>query len=345
MSSKDKPSTNITIADVAALAGVSRAIASRALSPEDRPVSAEKKAKVLAAAEQLGFKPNLIARSLKSRTLNLVAVIVNHIHDFSDLVLFDRLIAAIQDTGKQVVLLRVGSLDRVEEFLRNGVAWHVDAALVFSDFANAATVRTMFRTNRIVMLNGMRDDTAPSIVADEATPIAAAVAHARARGKSRGVLVTGRQTSPVEQARIAAYRAAFAAQGLTLSAEHAGDYSYESGRSLSAAVLRDGPEAAIFATADAMAMGVIDAGRADIARKPGDWAFYGFDALPLARSEAYPISSIGYDLDAYIARVIDHLRQPELFEEPAGVITIPGSFMPHPSCGGPAAFERWPAEG
>ncbi|WP_439530589.1 LacI family DNA-binding transcriptional regulator [Pannonibacter sp.] len=345
MSSKVSPPSKITIADVAALAGVSRAIASRALSPEDRPVSAEKKARVLAAAEQLGFKPNLIARSLKSRTLNLVAVIVNHIHDFSDLVLFDRLIAAIQDTGKQVVLLRVGSLDRVEEFLRNGVAWHVDAALVFSDFADAASVRTMFRNDRVIMLNGLHDQNAPSIVADEATPIAAAVAHAKARGKTRAVLVTGRQTSPVEQARIAAYRAAFSALGLQLLAEHAGDYSYESGRALSSDVLAEGPEAAIFTTADAMAMGVVDAGRATIASRAGDWAFYGFDALPLARSEAYPISSISYDLDQFIGKVLEFLTTPGLFEDGAGVITIPGNFMPHPSCGGPAAFERWPAEG
>ena len=53
----------ITIADVARQAGVSKAVASRALSPEPRPVSAEKRERVLAAARDLGFRVNLLAQS------------------------------------------------------------------------------------------------------------------------------------------------------------------------------------------------------------------------------------------------------------------------------------------
>ncbi len=143
-----------TIADVARLAGVSRAVASRALSNEPRPVSSEKRERVIAAATSLGYKPNLLAQSLTTKTVNLVAVVVNHIHDLSDLDLFDRLIDQVQMIGKRVILIRIGSVARVEEFLRNGVAYHVDAALVFSDFADAPTVRHMFRSDHVIMLNG-----------------------------------------------------------------------------------------------------------------------------------------------------------------------------------------------
>ena len=99
-----------TISDVAERAGVSRAVVSRALSPEPRPVSADKRERVLKAAAELGFKPNLLAQSLVSKSVNLVAVVVNHIHDFSDLDLFDLLLDRIQSTGKQVILIRVGSV-------------------------------------------------------------------------------------------------------------------------------------------------------------------------------------------------------------------------------------------
>ena len=171
-----------TIADVAELAGVSRAIASRALSSEPRPVSADKRERVLQAAQKLGYKPNLLARSLTTKTVNLVAVVVNHIHDLSDLDLFDLLISEIQSIGKQVIFVRVGSAERIEEFLRNGIAYHVDAALVFSDFADAATVRKMFRNDSVLMLNGMRDEGAPAIIPDELIGIAAAVADAAEKG-------------------------------------------------------------------------------------------------------------------------------------------------------------------
>ena len=108
----------VTIADVARLAGVSKAVASRALSPERRPVSDEKRERVLAAASQLGFRVNLLAQSLTTKTVNLVAVVVNHIHDLSDLDLFDKLLAETQAIGKQVILIRVGSVDKVEEFYK-----------------------------------------------------------------------------------------------------------------------------------------------------------------------------------------------------------------------------------
>jgi DNA-binding LacI/PurR family transcriptional regulator len=71
----------ITIADVARLAGVSKAVASRALSSEPRPVSADKRERVLGAARELGFHANLLAQSLTTKTVNVVAVVVNHIHD------------------------------------------------------------------------------------------------------------------------------------------------------------------------------------------------------------------------------------------------------------------------
>ena len=99
-----KISGKITIADVARVAGVSKAVASRALSPEPRPVSAEKRERVLAAARDLGFRVNLLAQSLTTKTVNLVAVVVNHIHDLSDLDLFDKLLAEVQAIGKQVII-------------------------------------------------------------------------------------------------------------------------------------------------------------------------------------------------------------------------------------------------
>ena len=54
-----------TVKDVAALAGVSRATASRALS-DYGAVHAETRDRVLAAAAQLGYVPNVIARSMRA---------------------------------------------------------------------------------------------------------------------------------------------------------------------------------------------------------------------------------------------------------------------------------------
>lgn len=305
-----EPAPEPTLSDVAALAGVSRAIASRALSAQPRPVSADKRERVLRAAEALGFRPNLLARGLANKTVNLVAILVNHIHDLSDLDLFDLLLAEIQAIGKQVIFIRVGAGEHAETFLRAGVAYHVDAALVFSDFADAATVRRMFRNNAVLMLNGHHDPGAASVTMDEDHGIREAVADAAAKGVRSALLLTGRTMSLVEQARIASYRAALERNRITLLAELAGDYSYASGRTLAQQIDVDAT-GAVFCTSDAMAMGVLDAHRQYFPQHlPQRFRLYGFDNISLTQFDAYPISSIGADKREYVAQIVRFLSQP-----------------------------------
>ncbi|WP_431322931.1 LacI family DNA-binding transcriptional regulator [Rhizobium sp. YTU87027] len=318
-----------TIADVARMAGVSRAVASRALSNEPRPVSSEKRERVIAAAASLGYKPNLLAQSLTTKTVNLVAVVVNHIHDLSDLDLFDRLIDQVQMIGKQVILIRIGSVARVEEFLRNGVAYHVDAALVFSDFADAPTVRRMFRSDHVIMLNGLHDQFSPVIIPDEHAGIAEAVAHAASKDVRSAVLMTGRASSPVEQARIGSYQAALAHYGINLLRTIQGDYSYESGHAAATELRGAGLPDAVFCTSDAMAMGILDVCRADFPDgRPSCFRLYGFDNLSLTDFDAYPISSIGYDKALYVRHIVDSVANPGNFRPGQPSVTVPTRFVP-----------------
>lgn len=67
-----------TIKDVAKLAGVSISTVSRVIN-DSKPVSPESRRKVLKAIEQLGYKPNEVARSLVTKKSNLIGVIVNDI--------------------------------------------------------------------------------------------------------------------------------------------------------------------------------------------------------------------------------------------------------------------------
>jgi DNA-binding LacI/PurR family transcriptional regulator len=246
----------------------------------------------------------------------------------SDLDLFDLLLAEIQAIGKQVIFIRVGAGEHAERFLRDGVAYHVDAALVFSDFADAATVRTMFRNNAVLMLNGHHDAGAASVTMDEAQGIAQAVAHAAAHGVRTATLLTGRMMSLVEQARVASYREALRTNGIKLLAELAGDYSYDSGRTLAGRIDVDATDA-VFCTSDAMAMGVLDAHRQHFPdHRPARFRLYGFDNISLTRFDAYPISSIGADKAEYVAQIVRLLSQPAGLAQDSGQVLVATRFVP-----------------
>src|SRR5260370_8584414 len=67
----------VTLKDVAALAGVHPATASRALNPETRLlVSGATASRIMAAADSLGYRPNTVARSLRTRRSHTVGVLI-----------------------------------------------------------------------------------------------------------------------------------------------------------------------------------------------------------------------------------------------------------------------------
>src|SRR5688572_11093246 len=99
------------IYEVAELAGVSLATVSRVINPGAK-VSEKTRQKVLAAMEQLGYKPNSIAQSLATRSSNAVGVLVSELHG----PFFGAMLSAIEKTfkaaGKFVLVAAGHSKDR-----------------------------------------------------------------------------------------------------------------------------------------------------------------------------------------------------------------------------------------
>ncbi|WP_139835428.1 LacI family DNA-binding transcriptional regulator [Thalassospira sp. MCCC 1A01428] len=300
-----------TLQDVANRAGVSLSAASRALSRDQKPVAAEKRERVLAAARELGYSANPLAQGLSTRQTGLVSIIVNHIGDLSDLDLFDILIGRLQDVGKQASIVRLGSVKSARDFLRGSISYHVDAALIFSDFIGPRQARDFFRTNHVIMLNGRQDSQSLSVQPDDAPGIHQAVENAARHQVETATLITGRESSELEKQRIAFYRTALARHGILVSTQLHGDYSYASGVAAARQIDPRHYTDAIFCTSDAMAMGVLDVLRdREEGIIPGRIRLYGFDNLSLTDLHSYPISSIGFDKRDYVEQLVSLLIDP-----------------------------------
>src|SRR5580700_5217860 len=88
------PEPAVTLKDVARQAGVHPATASRALNPETRLLVSEQTAsRVLAAAADLGYRPNAVARSLRTRRSHTVGVLIPDLNN----PLFPPMIRGLED--------------------------------------------------------------------------------------------------------------------------------------------------------------------------------------------------------------------------------------------------------
>lgn len=290
-----------TIAEVARLAGVSKAVASRALSKKKRPVSEKNKTKVLEAAAQLGYIPNPFAQSLATRETDIVSVVVNHIGDISDLDLFDRLIECLQRFGKQVTIVRLQSIEAKREFMHSSLNYHVDAALIFSDFLTPSEARDYFKTEKVIMLNGKYDEKSFAVFPDDESGIKEAIEHANLKNVRTAAIVTGRSTNQLEARRIELFYMYLHKYDVIAKEINAGDYSYESGEQVGMQLLKEPYPDAIFCTSDSLAMGIFDTLTRDHKLSiPDNTLLFGFDDAALANALKYGISTIAYDKNEYV---------------------------------------------
>ncbi len=316
-----------TLDDVAKLAGVSKSVASRALSGKNRPVSKLKKQKVIEAADTLGYVANPFAKSLINQETGLIAVVVNHITDLSDLTLFDNLLQAIQSLGKQTLFVRLNSEQDIEGMRYNSFIHRVDAALIFSDLIEPEVATTLFLTQNILMLNGKSSSNGLSVVIDESKAITTAVERAAQHGLKQAFIIGGRRSSPNEKNRIALYKSLAKACGITVTGTEYCDYSYAktseffAGQSIEAFA-----NDAIFCSSDSMAMAAVD-----FFKNNGINQFdhiFGFDNTLFSRTDSYRFATIGYDKQQFIECILD-LISSEPFNTNSRQHIIEAEFYPN----------------
>ena len=149
----------ISLRDVARAAGVSVASASRALNAREL-VSPGLKARILAAADRLGYVPNLAARSLATRRSGLVGVLVESLVDPLTAGLVEALDRELQRAGYRVALAFAGqSAAETSIRIRGLLAQGMDGLLVLDEEALSPEDTKAFRARGMpwLVLDAKRD--------------------------------------------------------------------------------------------------------------------------------------------------------------------------------------------
>jgi len=303
-----------TLADVAQLAGVSSATASRVLTGS-APVLPETRDRVEQAMTRLGYVRNRAARSPASRQAGSVALVMGEeiLKVFAD-PFFGRLLRSVSNAlaaaDLQLVMITLHSprdCHTVSRYLRSG---HVDGALFVSmhrrpDFDFARLGIPLVLCGRPVA-----DGDALSYVdADNVGGARTAVSYLLGRGRGAVATIAGPPDMAVGIDRLHGYRTSMAAAGMLDPGMIAyGDFSVMSGQHALQRLLDHRPGIdAVFAASDLMATGALHALRRLGRRVPDDVAVIGFDDVPSAQLTDPRLSTIRQPFDAMGVRMVGEL--------------------------------------
>jgi LacI family transcriptional regulator len=314
---RDRPASSPTVADVAKAAGVSFATAARALGGYGH-VSAKARGAVEAAAAELGYRRNDVARALASGSTRSVGLVVGDIENpfFATL---SRGVADVLEPEGYTLLLANSDEDPAREARAiEALRTQVDGLLI-APAASTGADRTRDPGKPLVLLDrtvsGLEVD---SVTVENAAGAARAVEHLLARGHRRIGLVTSGAGSSSTAQRIRGYRSALRKAGLEPDPSWEAvnpEFTPAGARAAALSLLSAGRRrrvTAIFTTDNFMTHGVWLAARELGLSIPGDVALAAFDDIdwltlvdPQVTAVVQPVMELGREAGRLLLRRLD----------------------------------------
>jgi DNA-binding LacI/PurR family transcriptional regulator len=333
-----------SMADVARLAGVSSQTVSRVSNGQSN-VDEQTRARVIAAMQTLGYRPNGAARALKSGRFHTIGVIMTNLETFGNMRTLDAIAREAAHADYSVTLLPISdpTLGRVSGAYQRLNAQAVDGAVIVlearlldqAEFALPPGIP-------VVVIDSGAGAGYTVIDTDQALGARQATEHLLALGHRQVWHVAGPETAFSAVHRAESWRRTLAAAGITPPPMLRGDWTCESGYRQGLTLGQRDDVTAVFAANDQMALGVMQAlhelGR-DI---PGDISVVGFDDMEEARSFWPPLTTIRQDFTAVgrlsirklLQKVSDGPANPAALEN--GKTTVPTRLIVRRSTGEPS---------
>lgn len=270
--------------DVAARAGVSRTTVSFVLNDvPDVAIPAATRARILAAAAELGFRPNELARSLRSSRSTVLGLITSEIATtpYAVAIIKGAQQAAAAHGRTLLIVDTDGSAGPTAEALSAMVRWRAEGLIFATDYHREVRLPDDPGDIPIVLVNcfaGPGD--APAVVPDERQGGRLATRTLLDAGHRRIALINGPDGFPASAGRLRGYLDAHAEAGAPVPPGliRTGDWWQESGARHTADLLGSAdPPTALFCANDWMAMGAYDVVKERRLRIPEDVAIVGFD--------------------------------------------------------------------
>ncbi|WIJ23833.1 LacI family DNA-binding transcriptional regulator [Devosia sp. RR2S18] len=300
----------VTSSQVAEHAGVSQSAVSRTFTP-GASISPKTRAKVLASAKVLGYRPNAIARSLITSRSRIIAVVMAYLENLFYPDVLEELGRALAAENYHLLLF-TGFMDRDSDPVFDQLMqYRVDGIILASTSLSSELSEECATAGiPVVLFNRTTERDAVSSVTTRNREGGKRIADFLVAGghKSFGY-IAGLENSSTNRDRFEGYRDALAAHGFTEITIGTGNYNRADAETAAREMLSrsDRPEA-LFVANDHMAVAVMDVARYEFGLSiPKDLSIVGYDDVGPARWTSYGITSMSQPLKKMVEATVDIL--------------------------------------
>jgi DNA-binding LacI/PurR family transcriptional regulator len=302
-----------TAQDVADLAGVSRFTVKRAFS-KDAYIAEDKRTRVLEAAQSLGYRPNAMARSLKSQSSSLVGIVSGALDNEYDAHVTNHLVRLLVAAGKWPVVFG-GSSDGIRQGKMLDILEFPLAALIIrAGSVDAAVAEQCVKMGVPAIAAGRSlnvDGPGDSICCDNIRGATLAANCLADRGRKRIGYIGGPEQLTSSQERQQGFTQRCATLGLELVAQTHSDFTFDGGAKATGELLQNHPQIdGLFCANDAMAIGALSMARTQFGRDvPKDLSIIGFDDIAMARWPLIQLTTIQNPAETVAERIMNQLTR------------------------------------
>ena len=306
-----------TSSDVAAAAGVSKWTVIRAFDP-NASIADKSRERVLEEAAKLGYRPNLLARSLVTKTTNLVAVLVDDFTNVHKLPVLETLTLALQEEGMAAVLININRRFDHLDTLLNAEQRQVDAVILLGTAFRNETLEKRstqeFSTPMYVLARESTIESIPAVDCDADTSMAEIGEHLWVRGYRRPGYMSGPKTLSTALGRGLYFKQFWRSRGISEVMDMPiGSYDPVDSANALREYLKVTPKEdridVLMCENDALAFGAIDVARYEFGLNiPEDLAVVGYDGNALAASNAFDLTTYEQPMELMVKALMNMLK-------------------------------------
>ncbi|MDN5708554.1 MAG: LacI family DNA-binding transcriptional regulator [Planococcus sp. (in: firmicutes)] len=321
--------STVNAKDVAKLAGVSQSSVSRVFF-DGAKVTEKTRQKVLAAAEELGYRPNEYARSLITNSSKIIGLVMKGVQNPFYPQVLKQFTTSFKKHGYSVLFVHTNNDEIQSEDIETLLNYNV-AGVIITDASMSMNVAEAFQANHIPLVFFNRKLTSSqfhSVCCNNLNASRKIAEYLAESGTGPMVYISGNEDTSTSREREQGFAEVLAQRGIAYK-KYSSDFSYNGGYETAQNILGDGAvPSAVFAANDIMALGVMDAFRKQGVKIPEQAKVIGFDNIEMASWPAYELTTWEQPIEKMVDETVNYLLgEIGEYTGQAQAVEVEGSFV------------------